>query len=138
MQCNNALSELSRRHITTSDQCVLVLVSTQHLVTAMPVDRLSTQLLIYCRAESLVLTFVCMSVLLIAVCLTLQAIRAPLVVAILESYYSIHNEAWTAELQAIFPHLAKLVCSAQPTVRRALGQLMHANLPYALEDLPSS
>ena len=58
-------------------------------------------------------------------------------VAILESYYSIHSEAWTAELQAIFPYLAKLVCSAQPTVRRALGQLMHANLPYALEDLPS-
>lgn len=68
----------------------------------------------------------------------LQAIRAPLVVAILESYYSIHNDLWTAELQAIFPHLAKLVCSAQPTIRRALGQLMHANLPYALEDLPSA
>lgn len=67
----------------------------------------------------------------------LQAIRAPLVVAILESYYSIHNDAWTAELQAIFPHLAKLVCSSQPTVRRALGQLMHANLPYAIDELPS-
>ena len=66
-----------------------------------------------------------------------QAIRAPLIVAVLESYYSIHNEAWTNELQAIFPHLAKLVCSAQPTVRKALGQLMQANLPYALADVPS-
>ena len=67
----------------------------------------------------------------------LQAIRAPLIVTVLESYYSIHNEAWTTELQAIFPHLAKLVCSAQPTVRKALGQLMRANLPYALADVPS-
>ena len=67
----------------------------------------------------------------------LQAIRAPLVVAVLESYYSIHNAAWTNELQAIFPHLAKLVCSVQPTVRKALGQLMRANLPYALEDIPT-
>ena len=67
----------------------------------------------------------------------LQAIRAPLIVTVLESYYSIHNEAWTSELQAIFPHLAKLVCSAQPTVRTALGQLMRANLPYALADVPS-
>ncbi|DBA73285.1 hypothetical protein WJX77_003623 [Trebouxia sp. C0004] len=66
-----------------------------------------------------------------------QAIRAPLIVTVLESYYSIHNEAWTSELQAIFPHLAKLVCSAQPTVRKALGQLMRANLPYALEDIPT-
>ncbi|KAL3134912.1 hypothetical protein ABBQ32_007876 [Trebouxia sp. C0010 RCD-2024] len=66
-----------------------------------------------------------------------QAIRAPLIVAVLESYYSIHNDAWTGELQAIFPHLAKLVCSAQPTVRKALGQLMRANLPYALADVPS-
>lgn len=66
-----------------------------------------------------------------------QAIRAPLIVAVLESYYSIHNEAWTSELQAIFPHLAKLVCSAQPTVRKTLGQLMRANLPYALADVPS-
>ena len=69
--------------------------------------------------------------------LCVQAIRAPLIVAVLESYYSIHNEAWTGELQAIFPHLAKLVCSAQPTVRKALGQLMRANLPYALADVPS-
>lgn len=66
-----------------------------------------------------------------------QAIRAPLIVTVLESYYSIHNEAWTSELQAIFPHLAKLVCSAQPTVRKALGQLMRANLPYALADIPT-
>lgn len=66
-----------------------------------------------------------------------QAIRAPLIVTVLESYYSLHNEAWTSELQAIFPHLARLVCSAQPTVRKALGQLMRANLPYALEDIPT-
>lgn len=66
-----------------------------------------------------------------------QAIRAPLIVTVLESYNSIHNEAWNNELQAIFPHLAKLVCSAQPTVRKALGQLMRANLPYALADIPS-
>ncbi len=67
----------------------------------------------------------------------MQAIRAPLIVTVLESYYSIQNETWTSELQAIFPHLAKLVCSAQPTVRKALGQLMRANLPYALEDIPT-
>lgn len=66
-----------------------------------------------------------------------QAIRVPLIVTVLESYNSIHNEAWNNELQAIFPHLAKLVCSAQPTVRKALGQLMRANLPYALADIPS-
>ena len=58
-----------------------------------------------------------------------QAARAPLLVAVLQGYRSICGEAWQAELRSVFPHLAHLICSAQPSVRTALADLLQAQIP---------
>ena len=68
--------------------------------------------------------------------LPVQAIRAPLVVAALGGYASVRGEAWRAELGAgVFPHLARLICSSQPSVRTALAQLLAAQLPPLIAEL---
>lgn len=58
-----------------------------------------------------------------------QAARAPLLVAVLQGYRSICGEAWQAELRSVFPHLTHLICSAQPSVRTALADLLQAQIP---------
>ena len=58
-----------------------------------------------------------------------QAARAPLLVAVLRGYRSICGEAWQAELRSVFPHLTHLICSAQPSVRTALADLLQAQIP---------
>ena len=62
----------------------------------------------------------------------LQAIRAPLVVTILQAYQQVSPQVWAQELPQLFSCFAKLVCSAQPSVRKHLGQLMHMQVPQAL------
>ena len=52
------------------------------------------------------------------------AIHAPLVIASLAGYKMVSEEARRNELREIYPQLAKLVCSEQPTVRAALGEMM--------------
>ena len=64
--------------------------------------------------------------------LPLQAIRAPLVVTVLQAYQQVSPEVWAQELPQLFSCFAKLVCSAQPSVRKHLGQLMHMQVPQAL------
>ena len=59
----------------------------------------------------------------------LQAARAPLLVAVLQGYRSICGEAWQTELRSVFPHLTHLICSAQPSVRSALADLLQAQIP---------
>ena len=59
----------------------------------------------------------------------LQAARAPLLVAVLQGYRSICGEAWQTELRSVFPHLTHLICSAQPSVRTALADLLQAQIP---------
>lgn len=58
-----------------------------------------------------------------------QAARAPLLVAVLQGYRSICGEAWQTELRSVFPHLTHLICSAQPSVRTALADLLQAQIP---------
>lgn len=68
-------------------------------------------------------------------CERLQAIRAPLVVAVLGGYQAVCGEAWRGELRAVWPHLARLICSAQPSVRAALAGLLQAQLPPLIAQL---
>ena len=58
-----------------------------------------------------------------------QAARAPLLVAVLQGYRGICGEAWQTELRSVFPHLTHLICSAQPSVRTALADLLQAQIP---------
>lgn len=58
----------------------------------------------------------------------LQAMRAPLTVAVLGGYEAVCGEAWRGELRALWPHLARLICSQQPSVRAALAGLLQAQL----------
>ncbi|KAK9844232.1 hypothetical protein WJX84_000597, partial [Apatococcus fuscideae] len=64
-----------------------------------------------------------------------QAIRAPLIVAMLDGYRDVRTEALRKEITSIFPHLARLACSAQPSVRRTLSSLFEAQLPPLVEGL---
>ncbi|KAK9904753.1 hypothetical protein WJX75_001787 [Coccomyxa subellipsoidea] len=64
-----------------------------------------------------------------------QAIRAPLTVAVLGGYRAVCGEAWRGELRAVFPHLARLICSGQPSVRAALAGLLQAQLPPLIAEL---
>ena len=65
-----------------------------------------------------------------------QAIRAPLVVAALGGYGAVRGAAWRRELGAgAFPHLARLICSQQPSVRAALADLFTAQLPALIAEL---
>jgi hypothetical protein len=64
-----------------------------------------------------------------------QAIRAPLIATVLRGYEGICGESWRSELRAIFPHLARLICSAQPSVRLALAGLLQAQLPPLIAEL---
>ncbi|BDA49435.1 probable Brefeldin A-inhibited guanine nucleotide-exchange protein [Coccomyxa sp. Obi] len=57
-----------------------------------------------------------------------QAMRAPLTVAVLGGYEAVCGEAWRGELRALWPHLARLICSQQPSVRAALAVLLQAQL----------
>ena len=58
-----------------------------------------------------------------------QAARAPLLVAVLRGYRSICGAAWQAELRSVFPPRPPLICSAQPSVRTALADLLQAQIP---------
>lgn len=58
----------------------------------------------------------------------LQAMRAPLTVAVLGGYEAVCGDAWRGELRALWPHLARLICSQQPSVRVALAGLLQAQL----------
>lgn len=53
----------------------------------------------------------------------LQAVRAPLAVTVLCGYRDVSAEAWRTELPSIWPHLAQLIFSPQPSVRKALASL---------------
>lgn len=64
-----------------------------------------------------------------------QAVRAPLVTAVLGGYHLVGPAAWRQELREIFPHLARLICSSQPSVRSALAQLLQAQLPPLIAEL---
>ncbi|KAK9863867.1 hypothetical protein WJX84_003305 [Apatococcus fuscideae] len=64
-----------------------------------------------------------------------QAIRAPLIVAMLDGYREVRTEAMRREITSIFPHLARLACSAQPSVRRTLSSLFETQLPPLVEGL---
>eukprot|EP00884_Botryococcus_braunii_P009957 jgi/Botrbrau1/18963/Bobra.0798s0002.1 len=64
-----------------------------------------------------------------------QAVRAPLVTAVLGGYQMVGPTAWRQELREIFPHLARLICSSQPSVRSALAQLLQAQLPPLIAEL---
>ena len=65
-----------------------------------------------------------------------QAIRAPLVVAALSGYSAVRGAAWRGELSAgAFPHLARLICSQQPSVRAALADLFSQQLPALIAEL---
>lgn len=74
-------------------------------------------------------------VLVILASLRAQAIRAPLTVAVLGGYRAVCGEAWRGELRAVFPHLARLICSGQPSVRAALAGLLQAQLPPLIAEL---
>jgi hypothetical protein len=65
----------------------------------------------------------------------LQAIRAPLIVAVLRGYESICGQSWRTEMRGVFPHLARLICSAQPSVRLALAAVLQAQLPPLIAEL---
>ena len=64
--------------------------------------------------------------------LLLQAIRAPLIEAVLSGYQDVSRDAWKAELPAIWPHLARLIVCPQPGVRSALASLLQTQLPPML------
>ncbi|KAK9804748.1 hypothetical protein WJX72_003264 [[Myrmecia] bisecta] len=61
-----------------------------------------------------------------------QAIRAPLIVSMLSGYREMRSESLKREVRDIFPHLARLVCSAQPSVRAELASLFQSQLPPLL------
>ena len=63
---------------------------------------------------------------------TLQAIRAPLVVAVLQAYSSMTLMALQQELRVIYPHLTRLICCGQPAVRKAVASLLNDHLPALL------
>ncbi len=57
-------------------------------------------------------------------------------VAALRGYSGVRGPAWRAELGAgAFPHLARLICSQQPSVRAALADLFAAQLPALIAEL---
>ena len=62
----------------------------------------------------------------------LQAIRAPLIVAVLQAYMSVASMSLQQELKVIFPHLTRLICCGQPAVRGAVAALLSAHLPALL------
>ncbi|KAK9788000.1 hypothetical protein WJX73_004027 [Symbiochloris irregularis] len=47
-----------------------------------------------------------------------EAIRAPLIVAMLQAYSTLAQATMQKELHSIFPHLARLICCGQPTTRQ--------------------
>lgn len=67
-----------------------------------------------------------------AACECMQAIRAPLLVAVLQAYAQIADALVQEELRNVFPHLARLICCAQPSVRSAVAGLLHTHLPSLL------
>ena len=65
----------------------------------------------------------------------LQALRAPLITTVLGGYKDVSRQSWKEELPHIWPYLAHLIFSPQPSVRTALASLLMTQLPAMLHGL---